>query len=141
MVPQTVSETVPASTVAGRRIKRDLEHSERRGLQLRFLLRLVALCSTLLLWVVSAEAQTPSFTVSGRVVEKVHSTWIGGATVRLSGHPFFITDSDGRFRFTSVTPGLHTLTVEAMGYRSRQLELLARADTALLVEMEVDYDS
>lgn len=107
-------------------------------MQLRFLLRLVALCSTLLLWVVSAEAQTPAFTVSGRVVEKVHSTWIGGATVRLSGHPFFITDSDGRFRFTSVTPGPHTLTVEAMGYRSRQLELVARADTALLVEMEVD---
>jgi len=92
----------------------------------------------LLVCVVPTEAQTPTFTVRGQVVEEVHSTWIGGATVRLSGHPSFITDSDGRFRFTDVAPGLHTLIVEAMGYRPRQIPLTIRADTVLHVEMEVD---
>jgi hypothetical protein len=88
--------------------------------------------------VVPIEAQTPTLTVSGRVVERVHSTWIGGATVRLSGRPAFITDSDGGFRFTDVAPGAYALTVEAMGYRSRQIPLTVRADTVVRVELEVD---
>ena len=72
------------------------------------------------------------------MVEGVHSTWIGGATVRLSGRSAFITDSDGSFRFTDVAPGPYTLNVEAMGYRSRELTLVVQADTAVRVEMEVD---
>jgi hypothetical protein len=101
-------------------------------------LRLFAGCGALLLWAIPSEAQTPSFTVSGRVVESIHLTWIGGATVRLSGHPAFITETEGSFRFTNVTPGPHTMTMEAMGYRTRQLQLMIRADTVLLVELEVD---
>ncbi|MFH1762612.1 MAG: carboxypeptidase regulatory-like domain-containing protein [Gemmatimonadota bacterium] len=93
---------------------------------------------TLFLWAVPSEAQTPTATVSGQVVEEIHSTWIGGATVRLTERPVFITGSDGGFRFNGVTPGPHTLTVEAMGYRSRAFTLVIRADTILRVEMEVD---
>lgn len=74
----------------------------------------------------------------GRVVERTHSTWIGGASVYLSGRPVFITHADGNFRFSGVAPGTHTLTVEAMGYRTRQWSILVRADTTLVVEMEVD---
>jgi hypothetical protein len=77
-------------------------------------------------------------TVTGMVVERTQSSWIGGATVRLSGSPSFFTDLDGAFQFTRVTPGRHTLTVEALGYQSRSVELEIRADTILLVEMDPD---
>jgi hypothetical protein len=99
---------------------------------------LLVACGALFLWATPSEAQTPSFTVSGRVVESPSLFWIGGATVRLSGRPVFITDSSGEFRFSGVPPGPHTLTVEAMGYRSHQRPLVVRADTVLLVEMEID---
>ncbi len=107
-------------------------------MKLRWLLRLFAGCITILLWTAPSGAQVPAFTVSGRVVEGVHSTWVGGATVRLSGRSVFITDSDGSFRFTDVAPGPYALTVEAMGYRPRELTFVVHADTAIQVEMEVD---
>jgi len=102
----------------------------------RFLLWVA--CGALFLWATPTEAQTPTFTVSGRVAESPSLYWIGGATVRLSGRPAFITDTNGEFRFSGVPPGPHTLTVEAMGYRSHQRQLVVRADTVLLVEMEID---
>lgn len=85
-----------------------------------------------------SEAQVPSFTVTGHVVEGVYSTWVGGATVRLSARAPFITGSDGLFRFGNVPAGSHTLRVEALGYRTRELTLLVRADTVVTVELEVD---
>ena len=77
-------------------------------------------------------------TVTGMVVERTESSWIGGATVRLSGSPPFFTDLGGAFRFARVTPGRHTLTVEALGYQSRSMELEIRADTVLVIEMDPD---
>ena len=77
-------------------------------------------------------------TVTGLVVERTRSSWIGGATVPLSGSPLFFTDLDGTFRFTGVTPGRHTLFVEAMGYQTRSQEMVIRADTAFTVEMDPD---
>ncbi|MCJ7629802.1 MAG: carboxypeptidase regulatory-like domain-containing protein, partial [Longimicrobiales bacterium] len=77
-------------------------------------------------------------TVTGMVVERTQSSWIGGATVRLSGSPSFFTNLDGAFRFTGVTPGPHTLTVEALGYQARSMGMVIQADTALLVEMDPD---
>jgi hypothetical protein len=72
------------------------------------------------------------------VLEREHATWIGGATVRLSGRAPFITGSDGRFRFGNLAPGEYTLTAEAMGYRSRSITLDVRGDTVVSIEMEVD---
>ena len=95
-------------------------------------------CGGYSLWVVPAKAQTPTFTISGDVVERVHSTRVGGATIRLSGRPAFISGMDGFFRFSEVPPGPHTLTVEAMGYGSREFTLMVRGDTTLWVEMDVD---
>lgn len=77
-------------------------------------------------------------TVSGVVVEAARSSWIGGAVVRLSGSRADLTDADGRFRFSGVAPGRHTLSVEAYGYRPWSAELVLRADTTLQVEMEPD---
>jgi len=87
---------------------------------------------------VPGAAWAQQVTVVGMVVERTQSSWIGGATVRLSGSPPFFTDLDGAFRFTRVTPGRHTLTVEAMGYQTWSMDLAIRADTALLIEMDPD---
>ncbi len=83
-------------------------------------------------------AWTQQVTVSGVIVETSRSATIGGATVRLSDRPPFFTDLDGAFHFTGVDPGAHVLTVQAMGYRPRSLNILVRADTLLVIEMEPD---
>ncbi|MGD8277909.1 MAG: carboxypeptidase regulatory-like domain-containing protein [Gemmatimonadota bacterium] len=92
----------------------------------------------LLLCAGPAAGQGRTVTVTGTVVEPSQSARIGGATVRLSGHPFVITGVDGAFRFTGVAPGRHTLTVEAFGYRPGSLELVVRGDTTLVIEMTPD---
>ena len=82
--------------------------------------------------------QAQQVTVTGLVVERTQASWIGGATVRLSGSPPFFTDLDGVFRFNRVTPGRHTLTVQALGYQARSLEVEIRSDTTLTIEMDPD---
>lgn len=77
-------------------------------------------------------------TVSGLVIERSQSSWIGGATVRLSGSPPHFTELDGTFRFAGVVAGHHTLTVQAMGYHARSLELEIGSDTTLTIEMDPD---
>ena len=77
-------------------------------------------------------------TVTGLVVERSQTSRIGGATVQLSGSPAFFTDVDGAFQITQVAPGRHTLTVQALGYETRSLDLVVQADTALLIEMDPD---
>lgn len=83
-------------------------------------------------------AQAQQVTVSGLVIERSQSSWIGGAVVRLSGSPPYLTDLDGIFRFAAVAAGHHTLTVQAMGYYARSLELEIRSDTTLTIEMDPD---
>jgi hypothetical protein len=87
---------------------------------------------------IPGEASAQGVTVTGTVVERTQGSWIGGATVRLSGSRPFFTDLDGQFRFTGVAPGRHTLSVQAMGYRARILQLELRADTVLTVELDPD---
>jgi hypothetical protein len=82
--------------------------------------------------------QAQQVTVTGLVVERTQSSWIGGATVQLSGASPFFTNLDGTFQFDRVTPGRHTLTVEAMGYQTRSMELDLRSDTILTIEMDPD---
>jgi hypothetical protein len=77
-------------------------------------------------------------TVSGVVVYGSPPASVGGATVRLSGSGAYFTDLDGWFRFEHVPPGPHTLTVQALGYRTRSLDLVIAADTILAVELEPD---
>jgi len=83
-------------------------------------------------------ASAQEITVTGRVVERTQSSWIGGATVRLSGSPPFFTDLDGAFRFSRVIPGRHTLTVQALGYRTRSMELMIQSDTTITIELDPD---
>ncbi len=83
-------------------------------------------------------ASAQQITVTGLVVERTQTSRIGGATVQLSGSPAFFTDVDGAFQFTRVTPGPHTLTVQALGYETRSFDLVVQADTVLLIGMDPD---
>jgi hypothetical protein len=87
---------------------------------------------------VPATTHAQRVTVSGTVVERSQSSWIGGATVRLSGFPPFFTDLDGKFRFYQVAQNRHMLSVQAMGYQTRSLELDIRSDTTLTIELDPD---
>ncbi len=86
----------------------------------------------------SHSALAQEATVTGVVVEASSLSTIGGATVRLSGSPPFFTNLDGAFQFPEVAPGRHTLTVEALGYRTRSTQLMVREDTAVVIQMDPD---
>ncbi len=101
-------------------------------------LLLSVVAGTLVLAAMPEAGQAQQVTVTGLVVERTQASWIGGATVRLSGSPPFFTDLDGVFRFSRVTPGRHTLTVQALGYQARSLEVDIRSDTTLTIEMDPD---
>jgi len=97
----------------------------------------------LIAWAISVcpnpcAGQVRGFTLSGQVVEITNATWIGGATVTLSGRPPFISNQKGQFRFEDVPAGNHTIRVQAMGYRSQDVSLTISGDTGMVVEMEVD---
>ena len=109
-----------------------------RRVPVRAALISLALLAGLLLLGHPGGAQVVAHSVSGRIVQEGDGTGVPGATVRLSGGLVRISGPEGEFRFARVPEGAHTLTVEAMGYRSRQLPLVVRSDTILLVELEVD---
>lgn len=77
-------------------------------------------------------------TVSGVVVEQSDSTPIAEAGIRLSDTPLAITDERGRFDIPGVAPGRYVLSVEALGYVAREIELDLRADTTLRIELIPD---
>lgn len=92
----------------------------------------------LLAWAYPCAGQATGFVVSGQVVEATNATWIGGATIILSGRSPFVSNQKGQFRFEDVPAGIHTLRVQAMGYRFQDVSLTILADTEIVVEMDVD---
>lgn len=83
-------------------------------------------------------ASGQQYVVSGVVVDGSQTTIIAGAAVRLSGLPLQSTDAEGRFRFDRVAGGTYTLSVEAVGYRTRSLDLQIRSDTTLRIKLTPD---
>jgi hypothetical protein len=75
--------------------------------------------------------------VQGRVLERGATTPVAGAVVELDGHPATTTSSAGAFRIEGVTPGGHSLRVEALGYAFVDFFLVIRQDTSLTVELDV----
>lgn len=76
------------------------------------------------------------FTISGVVIERTDLAPVGNAVVRLAGVTSQITNNDGRFRFSGVTAGNHTLSIEAFGYGEYSLELVVHADTILEIGLD-----
>ncbi len=84
----------------------------------------------------AAAAQT-RVVVQGRVVERGDGSAVPNATVELDGHPIVATAMDGSFRFEQVEPGGYSLRSSALGYAPRDLFLVVRRDTTVLIEMDV----
>jgi hypothetical protein len=74
-------------------------------------------------------------TIVGRVVEFGGRSGIAGAAVNGPGLPQTLTQADGRFTIT-VPRGERTFTISAPGYHTRELSLVVRRDTSLIIELE-----
>lgn len=92
----------------------------------------------LMMSVHGSELYAQAVTVSGVVVEPSDSTPIAEASIRLADAPLAITDERGRFDIPGVTPGRYVLSVEALGYVTREIELDLRADTTVRIELVPD---
>lgn len=88
------------------------------------------------------EAQTNSYPVSGRVIDRLSRQPVAYAAVVLAGREEkgTSTDSLGRFRLEHVPPGIWRLEVSSVGYKSLLTsEYLVSAATPFLeIEMEED---
>lgn len=84
-----------------------------------------------------AAAQDPPAVVQGTVVARETRLPIAGAAVELTDRGGMVTDDAGRFRFDRVPAGRYELTVTMLGYETQTIALPVRADTTLVVEMDV----
>ena len=83
------------------------------------------------------QVQRSSVTLQGQVVERSADVPIIAATVELVGVSATRTDSSGRFRFTDVLPGRHTIKVEALGYSSEEVTVVLTRDTTVVIELGI----
>ncbi len=103
---------------------------------------LLTIC-ILLLALSGAWARTPTYSVSGRVIDRLSRQPVPYAAVVLAGQERTgtSTDSLGRFRIERVEPGIWRLTVSSMGYKSTTTpEYLVSAATPF-IEIELDEDA
>ena len=103
---------------------------------------LLTIC-VLLLSLSGAWARTPTYSVSGRVIDRLSRQPVAYAAVVLAGQERTgtSTDSLGRFRIERVEPGIWRLTVSSMGYKSTTTpEYLVSAATPF-IEIELDEDA
>ncbi len=103
---------------------------------------LLTIC-ILLLALSGAWARTPTYSVSGRVIDRLSRQPVAYAAVVLAGQERTgtSTDSLGRFRIERVEPGIWRLTVSSMGYKSTTTpEYLVSAATPF-IEIELDEDA
>jgi hypothetical protein len=107
----------------------------RMRIRLMRVARMLAAAATLL--PVAVAAQEPAAVVAGRVVERGTGRPLPEASVALRAGVVRVTDAAGTFRFPPIRRGSYTLEVSALGYRTREIALNVRADTTLLVELEV----
>ncbi|MCI0436101.1 MAG: carboxypeptidase-like regulatory domain-containing protein [Gemmatimonadetes bacterium] len=77
-------------------------------------------------------AQT-QFVVEGRVVQESSGDPIANANIELDGQPAATTDSAGAFRFDNVPPGGWGLRVTALGWSPRDVFLVVRRDTSVVI--------
>lgn len=95
----------------------------------------IAVAGGLLLLLARAAPVAGQVTVQVRVVAGATGAPIDGAALRLGEDLTGITDDRGEHRFTRVLPGAWTLTVQRIGFRTRELVLRVASDTTIVVIM------
>jgi hypothetical protein len=89
----------------------------------------------LLVWVgAAAPTGAQALRLSGVVLDE-RQVPISGAAVRLSGGVADTTGPAGRFEFTGVVPGRYIISVAAVGFQLRSVELSIMRDTLLTLAM------
>jgi hypothetical protein len=83
-----------------------------------------------------AAGQT-GWVVTGSVVDAGTGAAITNARVTLEFYGAVLTSNRGTFRFERVPSAAHSLRVQALGYRDYGTRLLVRADTQLVVALEI----
>jgi len=93
------------------------------------------------LWQSDLLPPTAPSRVLGRVLEKESGRPLAGALVRFSGlGASRISDSEGRFEFAAVSPGPHVLTVDYLGYGTREDSLFIPPDRTLTLDVRLDME-
>lgn len=104
---------IAAKSIVIRRVQR-----ARMRITLRLLIALTLFCAP----AVVASAQQPADVLQGRV-SAVSGVPLAGARVTVAPHGTrVVTDGDGRFRVTGLSPGSYSITVEKAGYAARTLD-------------------
>jgi hypothetical protein len=83
---------------------------------------------------VAGVARAQTVRVTGSVVAENIGGPVANAEVRLTGGDAVVTDANGRFQLSTV-PGRYVLTVMAVGFRLRSLDLDISRDTSLTIVM------
>ena len=106
-------------------------------------IRILLLVATTLLAAVAACAQEASYSVRGRVIDRLSRQPVAYAAVVLAGEERkgVSTDSLGNFRLDRVRPGIWRLSVSSVGYKSLLTpEYLVSAATPF-IEIELEEDA
>jgi iron complex outermembrane receptor protein len=105
----------------------------------RTLVRACAVFAVVLVMASQAAAQN-GVPVSGRLLNSLNATPLGGATVQIDElRRQTISGADGMFAFDNVPPGTYHVSVLAQGFSTRRTEVRVAADMAP-IELQVDFD-
>ena len=93
------------------------------------------------LWRSDLSPSTAASRVLGRVLDRESGSPLIGALLRLSGlGASRISDSEGRFEFGEIVPGHYVLTVEYLGYGTREDSLFIPPDRTLTLDVRLGVE-
>ncbi|MGH7465965.1 MAG: carboxypeptidase-like regulatory domain-containing protein, partial [Longimicrobiales bacterium] len=93
----------------------------------------------ILLCVVPLSAQTPTGTITGRVLERNTQRPLGGVAVAVEGTQIAaVSGMDGRFVLTSVPAGARRVTASSIGYAALQQDVTVIAGATANIEFRLE---
>lgn len=108
------------------------------------LVRAAVLAGAGVLLLCPAAAAQSGVDIDVRVIDAATETPLDGATVRLDDEAHGLTSAAGRFVIRGVPPRAYTLTIERIGYRTREMVVRVASDTTIvvrLVELAIPLDT